>query len=93
MTQQDRLDRWLVLWAQSLPRLPRGKKKVESPDWQAAIERFIVALKTDIAAAPLSWWARIRLLHGLQKALTAQGVPGEALRPLVLAIILRVYLV
>lgn len=92
MMQPDRLDAWLGLWAQSLPRMPRGKKKPDAPDWQAAIERFIVALKTDVAAAPLSWWARIRLLHGLQKALAAQGVPGEALRPLMLAIILRVYL-
>jgi len=87
---QDRLDAWLKLWQQSLPKRVRGKP--QAVDWQAAIERFIVALKADLATAPLSWWRRIRLLHRLQKALAAQGVPGEALRPLQIAIVLRVYL-
>lgn len=90
MTQQERLATWLELWQQALPQGGRGKPK--PGDWQAAIERFIATLKVETATSPLSWWMRIRLLHGLQKALAAQGVPGEALRPLLLAIILRVYL-
>lgn len=90
MTQEERLATWLELWQQALPKGVRGKPK--PGDWQAAIERFITALKAELARSPLSWWARIRMLNGLQKALAAQGVPGEALRPLLLAIILRVYL-
>lgn len=87
---KDRLEVWLVLWQQSLPAASRARPT--SADWQGAIERFIAALRADLVAAPISWWARIRLLHRLQKALAAQGVPGEALRPLALAIILRVYI-
>lgn len=85
---EERLNSWLALWQQALPRQSRGQVR----DWQAALERFLVLLKADLAAAPISWWSRVRLLYRLQKALAAQGVPGEALRPLVLAIILRVYL-
>ena len=87
---KDRLEVWLALWGQSLPTAARGRPPT-SADWQCAVERFIAALKADLDAAPVSWLGRIRLLHGLQKTLAAQGVPGEALRPLVLAIILRVY--
>ncbi|MFN3885129.1 MAG: hypothetical protein ACK4Q4_10270, partial [Rhodocyclaceae bacterium] len=88
-TQKERLARWLELWQHALPR-KRGKPG--PGDWEAAIERFLAALKAELDGARLSWWARIRMLNALQKALAAQGVPGEALRPLLLAIILRVYL-
>ncbi|MCX7897216.1 MAG: hypothetical protein N2441_05015, partial [Rhodocyclaceae bacterium] len=84
-----RLAAWLELWQQALPKGMGRKPKPR--DWEAAIECFIAALKADVEEKPLSWWMRIRLLHELQKALAAQGVPGEALRPLLLAIILRVY--
>ncbi len=90
MKQEDRLNVWLGLWQKSLPQNMRRQPR--PADWQSAIEHFIVALKADLAAAPLSWWSRVRLLHELQKALAAQGMPGTALRPLLLAIILRAYL-
>lgn len=86
----DRLDTWLTLWRQAQP-VPR-KGKLPPAEWQAAIEKFIGALQKDLATDPLSWWQKVRLLHRLQKSLSAAGLPGEALRPLVLAIILRVYL-
>jgi hypothetical protein len=84
------LERWLTFWQKSCV-LPRGRKPSRA-DWQAAIERFITALKLDLKAHPISWWQRIRLLHDLQKSLAAQSLPSEALRPLVMAIILHVYL-
>lgn len=84
---EDRLGVWLSLWQYALPR-----RAVKKQEWQAAIERFLTALKRNLEAAPLGWWPRILLLYRLQKALAAQGVPAEALRPLVLAIVLRVYL-
>lgn len=90
MTLKTRLDLWLDLWQRALPAHKRSKPK--KADWAETIERFIAALRADIVAQPLSWLARVRLLHRLQKALAAQGVPAEALRPLVLAIVLRVYL-
>ncbi|TXF13729.1 hypothetical protein [Pelomicrobium methylotrophicum] len=86
---RQRLQRWLALWDEVRP---RAKRKPNRSDWEAAIERFIAALKRDLAGEPLSWWQRICLLHALQKELARRGVPGEALRPLVLAIILNVYL-
>jgi hypothetical protein len=90
MNQPERLETWLRLWREAMPAARRHKPS--AADWNAAIERFIISLAADLKAAPLGWWARVRLLHRLQQALTSSGVPGEAVRPLVLAVILRVYL-
>ncbi len=83
----EALARWHALWVQCLPRQARPK----SEHWQRAIASFLEALRVELNARPLGWWKRVRVLYRFQQRLARDGVPPQALRALVSAIILDVF--